>query len=145
MPISFNLQLWLLLEFVTPLTLASIDFLLLLIFILLTSTKICYCNEMLFGAIMFGLVNWISWKPMHRPVFVKISMPLFSYSPHIYVLYKSVKLLSLLSVSSCHNWVLTSFADQRLIHVTNTHIWGSKFQEYWDSNLLERNTPQFGT
>lgn len=72
---------------------------------------------MFVGAILFGLINCILWKPTHRLVSVKISMPLFCYSPHIYVLYMSVKLLSFLSVSNCYNWVLTSFADQRLIHV----------------------------
>jgi hypothetical protein len=104
------------LEFLTLLTLAVIDILFMLIFILLTSIKICYCNEMLVGAISFGLINCILWKPTHRPVSVKISMPLFSYSPHIYVLYKSVKLLSLRPVSSCYNLILTTFADQRPIH-----------------------------
>jgi len=44
--------------------------------------------------------------------FFFISKPLFSYIPHSSVLYKSVKLLSILSVSSCYNWILTSFADQ---------------------------------
>ena len=56
--------------------------------------KICFCNEMLVGAILFGAIDCTLQKQMHRPLSVKISMPFFSYSPHIYDLYKSVKLLS---------------------------------------------------
>ena len=111
-----------------------------LIFILLTSMKFCFCNEILVGAILFGPINCILWKPMHRPLSVKISMPIFSYSLHIYVLYKSVKLLSLLSVSSRYNWILTSYCRSEA-HLCD--IWGLKFQEYWDCNLLECNTLQF--
>ena len=61
---------------------------------------------MLVGAI-FYLINYFSWKPIHRPVFVKTSMPLFPIIHTIFILYKSVILLSLLSVSSYYNLILT--------------------------------------
>jgi hypothetical protein len=47
------------LEFLTLLTLAIIDILFMLISILLIGIKICFCNEMLVGAILFGLINCI--------------------------------------------------------------------------------------